>query len=77
LGDDQANSDDKLEKGRGRWAHGEAQHLAKLTEDAVRQIRKERNCPDPTPLKDLAARYNVSLVAISWAALGRTWKHVT
>lgn len=76
LGDDQANSDDKLKKERGSWARGEAQHLAKLTEDAVRVIRAERAQTPPTELKALAARFGVSLVAVSMVALGKTWKHV-
>jgi hypothetical protein len=76
LGDDQINSDDKREKGRGRWAHGEAQHLAKLTEESVRAIRQARTQQPPVPLKDLARRYHVSLVAVSCVALGKTWKHV-
>lgn len=76
IGDDKANSDDKMEKERGRWVNGERQHLAKLTEDAVRTIRQERAKDPPTPLEELAARFSVSLVAVSWAATGKTWKHI-
>lgn len=76
LGDDKINSDDMKKKGRERKAHGEEQHLAKLTEKAVRQIRKERTIDPPTSLQTLANRYGVSRVAVSFAATGKTWKHV-
>jgi hypothetical protein len=76
LGDDKKNSDDKIKKGRGRWIQGEKQHLAKLTAKAVTQIRKERKKTPPTPLKTLAERYGTSLVAVSYAAIGKTWKQV-
>ena len=77
LGDDQINSDDKQQKGRGRWVHGEKQHLAKLTEAAVRTIRDARRKSPPTPLEELATRFGVTLVAVSFAATGKTWKHIT
>lgn len=77
LGDDQANVDDMYAKDRGHKACGVDQHLAKLDDAAVRAIRIERARTPPTPLKDLAARFGVSLVAISLVARGRTWKHVT
>lgn len=68
--------DDMHQKGRDNKAQGEAQHLAKLTASAVTQIRIERAKTPPTPLKELASRYGVSMVAVSWAANGKTWKHV-
>ena len=77
LGDDKANSEDMKQKGRERKAHGEEQHLAKLTARKVRQIRKERKKTLPTPLKRLAKRHDVSMVAVSWAATGKTWAHVS
>ncbi len=76
LGDDQANSDDKYEKGRGQHARGEVQHLAKLTEERVRIIRRERASDPPTPIAELAKRFGVTTPAVSFAASGHTWKHV-
>lgn len=76
LGDDKANMDDKYRKGRGHHARGERAAKAKLTETAVLDIRAERAKTPPTPLKELAARHGVSLVAVSYAAAGKTWAHV-
>jgi len=76
LGDDKANMDDMHQKERGHKARGERQHLAKLTEAAVRDIRAARAKSPPTPLKELAERHGVSLVAVSMVALGKTWMHV-
>jgi len=76
LGDNAANIADMIAKGRGRKAHGETHPKAKLTADAVRTIRRERAALPPTPLKTLADRYGVSLVAVSRVALGKSWHHV-
>ena len=67
------NTADMLAKGRHRTAavSGETHYLAKLTEDAVREIRSshERGI-------DLAARFGVSPGLVSLVRLGRAWKHV-
>lgn len=76
LGTDKENCDDMYRKDRAVKACGERQHLAKLTEEAVRVIRAERNQNPPTPLKELAERFQTSLVAVSYAATGKTWKHL-
>lgn len=76
LGDDQANVDDMRTKGRGRKARGREQHLAKLDESAVRAIRRARERTPPVPLKNLAEKYGVSLVAVSLVARRKTWRHV-
>lgn len=76
LGTDQDNSDDKMQKERGEWLRGEKQHLSKLTAQKVRQIRRERTKDPPTPIQVLADRYGVSTPTISYAAMGKTWKHV-
>jgi hypothetical protein len=77
LGDDQTNMDDMYEKKRDNHARGEQQHLAKITEADVRVIRAERAKNPPTPIKELAARYDVTTPSISYIALRKTWKHVT
>jgi hypothetical protein len=53
---------------------GEASPRAKLTDDAVRKIRAER--ARGVPLKVLAARYGVSIFAVSRAANRQLWTHV-
>lgn len=47
----------------------------KLTPDDVRQIRHMRD-HDGEPLRVIAARYGVSMCAISKACRGDTWAHV-
>lgn len=76
LGDNDANVADMHAKGRARKARGEDAPTAKLTPDAVRDIRAARSQTPPVPLKTLAARYGVSLVAVSKVARGKDWKHV-
>jgi hypothetical protein len=77
MGDDLANMRDMYQKNRGNKAHGEDQYLAKLTDKAVTLIRQARKQVPPVPLKELATHFGVTLVAVSWAAIGRTWKHVS
>jgi hypothetical protein len=57
-----------------RWPKGERHHLAKLTADAVRDIRRRRAAGEP--LAPIARDYGVSRTAISRAATGRKWGHV-
>lgn len=52
---------------------GEAQHCAKLTEEAVLEIRK---APASVGNRELGARYGVSGVAAWKARTRRSWKHV-
>lgn len=56
---------------RGRTAHGERCHFAKLTAEAVRHIRS-------SDLTDqyLADLYQVSRPAVSMARSGKTWRHL-
>jgi hypothetical protein len=56
---------------RGRVRRGEAQHNARLTEDAVRAIRASS-----ISAKKLAAQYGVSRSAVELARNGKTWRHV-
>lgn len=56
---------------RGRTKRGERQHMAKLTDDAVREIRaSELSAPA------LAAQFKVSRAAIHFVLKGKTWRHV-
>jgi hypothetical protein len=58
-------------RSRGGGAHGEAQHLAKLTEADVRDIRTSSETQ-----VELARRYGVSQGTISNVILRKTWRHV-
>ncbi len=65
----QNNGSDKAR--HGRLIFGEKNAQAKLTEDAVREIRATKR-----GTLALAKRYGVSLTIIKSARSGRTWKHV-
>lgn len=67
------NAHDRDRKGRNY--HGTDCHTAKLNDETVRAIRLEyaaNKCKYP----ELAAKYGVSVSAISDIVLGITWKHV-
>lgn len=55
-------------RGEGVW------HLAKLTEESVRQMRRDREAG--VYLKDLAERYGVNIRTVSDVVKRRTWRHV-
>ena len=55
----------------GRRIQGEQQHMSKLTEAAVREIRASTANDH-----ELAARFGVNRATISYARRGKTWKHV-
>lgn len=55
-------------------ARGEQQHLSKLTDDKVRQIRKMKQ--EGYTNEQLAKIFNVRHTTISAAYRGATWKHV-
>lgn len=59
------NAADKIAHGTHGW---------KLTEDAVRQIRLDRE--SGVKVVDLAARYSVSVTTVRHIVSGRTWGHV-
>jgi hypothetical protein len=69
LGDSQANMDDCRAKGRN--TRGEGQHLSKLTDELVRDIRTGR-----LSHSGFAEMYCVSRAAVYYAATRKTWKHV-
>lgn len=59
---------------RGRKVQGEIQGSAKLTDNAVREIRRRRQAGES--LKSLAKSYGVCQSTVSAAARGALWKHV-
>lgn len=53
---------------------GEGHGRAKLTADAVREIRRRRSMGER--ISDLAAAFGVSGPSVSYAVLGKTWREV-
>lgn len=74
LGDTKANADDMMRKGRGRYITrpGEAHGYAKLTEEAVRAIRRSVGVTDT----ELGRRFGVHRSTIRFVRNGATWKHL-
>jgi hypothetical protein len=74
LGDDAANAQDKQAKGRATAPRGSANRNAKLTDDAVRDIRLRLDAGNTATT--LAREYGVSDVSIGNIRRRRTWKQV-
>jgi len=77
LGTAADNNRDMYAKGRGRHGRGVlgSQHpLAKLTDEAVRDIRRRRAAG--TPLRVLSAEYGVSIAGVSRVEHRQSWRHV-
>ncbi len=75
IGPPKINTQDMWQKGRGRIPHysGEKNNQAKLTEEAVRDIRARRG----TTLQAVLAReYGVYQSTISFIQLRKSWKHI-
>ena len=76
------NQADSRAKGRSRLPpptpFGEDQHLAKLTTESVREIRRVYMPGDPLfGARPLARRFGVTHKAIALAVRRETWKHVS
>lgn len=63
------------ERGRSRPAIGERSGSARLTEAAVREIRRVYG-HDGASAKDLAQRFGVHRESIYAVVLGKSWRHV-
>lgn len=72
LGTHEENMADMVAKGRGQ--RGERQHMAKLTESDVREIRSAASRGENYGA--IAKRFGVCRGNISQIALGNIWKHV-
>jgi len=72
LGTPRDNTDDMLRK--GRQLRGERVNTARLTEDAVRDIRRRLAAGEAQGR--VAALYGVQRPAINKIHLGKTWRHV-
>jgi hypothetical protein len=84
LGTNHDNVRDKMAKGRHvsgmatkpeRAVKGERHGNAKLTDEAVREIRRSY-VPRKVTLKSLAEKFGVSVNTIHWVVKGSFWKHV-
>ncbi|WP_299988677.1 HNH endonuclease [uncultured Pontibacter sp.] len=64
-----------LDHNRHQAKQGEDNHLAKLTEETVLEIRK-RYATGGVTTRNLAAEFNVGQAAISKILLRKTWKHI-
>lgn len=58
----------------GTTYEGEDNHLAKLTEKEVKEIRRLANRRLPHAI--IATRFNVTKGNINWIVKGHTWKHI-
>lgn len=78
VGTAKENTKDMYDRGRARFdpPKGENQYLAKLTDAAVRDIRKRREDKSET-VASLARRYGVAGCTVGDVLAGRTWKHVS
>lgn len=74
LGTHADNMADKVSKGRQPVRRGAANHKTKLTEDAVRLIRKR--LAEGAEKRALGLEFGVSDVAIHHIARGKNWGHV-
>jgi hypothetical protein len=71
------NADNQREKAeRGRASRGEGRWSAKLTEEAVRDIRTSGAPYSWGLCQRFAKKYGVAPETIRWVLIGRTWKHV-
>jgi DNA-binding XRE family transcriptional regulator len=59
-------------KEKNRLARGEHHGLAKLTEEAVREIRRAVGKTDV----ELSKQFNVARTTINAIRIGKTWTHV-
>lgn len=75
LGTTKDNSQDMVNKGRWNGACGEANHLAKLTEESVREIRV-RYAAGGKNFASWAQEFGVTSGAVLQAAKRLTWKRV-
>jgi hypothetical protein len=60
----------------GGYAKGEDTHQAKLTNEQVREIKRQLRKPYWGIGTRLAEAYGVHLTVISWIKMGRSWKHI-
>lgn len=74
IGDAKLNASDMISKGRQRHPCGSVHHMAKLTENQVREIRRKYKAG--TRQSELAIRFGIKYVTINHIVCRRTWKHI-
>jgi hypothetical protein len=74
LGTHAENMADASRKGRMRGLQGTASPAAKLTDDAVREIRRAHAAGEPDA--DLARRFGISKTHVGRVVRGLVWRHV-
>jgi hypothetical protein len=74
IGTNADNMADRNRKGRQAHLHGEADGMAKLTDQAVLSIRMRVACG--AVQKDLAEEFNVTPTAIRHVVHRNTWRHI-
>jgi predicted XRE-type DNA-binding protein len=70
------NMRQKVDRGRMKPQHGEANPANKLTDDVVRQILAVLAQPDPPSQKEIGCRFGVSQMTISLLRQGKIWQHI-
>ncbi len=70
------NIQDMVRKGRSLHRYGEANPKVKLTGAQVLEIRAAHAADPKKTIKPLAAKYGVSISAISFIVHRRSWKHI-
>lgn len=71
LGTPADNAHDRDRRGRQVAPVGERSGMAKLTAEAVREIRRSADTSTA-----LAARFGVTVAAVCYARTGKTWAHI-
>lgn len=71
-GDAKQNAQDMMQKGRWRGPPVNKSPNAKLTPDAVMEIRRS-----PSSCTELSRKFGVSIALISQTKRRKTWRHVT
>jgi hypothetical protein len=70
------NMRQKVDRGRMKPQHGEANPANKLTDDVVRQILAVLAKPDPPSQKEIGRQFGVSQMTISLLRQGKIWQHI-
>jgi predicted XRE-type DNA-binding protein len=70
------NMRQKVDRGRMKPQHGEANPANKLTDDVVRQILAVLAKPYPPSQKEIGRQFGVSQMTISLLRQGKIWQHI-
>lgn len=80
LGNQKANWEDMIAKGRGNFRRGERHPMTGLTDEAVREIRRlhirGKHSHDPGNTSELMNKFGISRNTVLRVADGVNWRHV-